>query len=266
ERLQSYILTQPVIGVDETRWKLLAAKNKNQGGRGKVWQIWAICCPDAAHYSFEDSRSVEAAKTVLGDYSGTILTDGYVSYESLKKSSGRFEQAYCWAHVRRKFFEIKDQQPEKCERILDLIGELYAVEKDAREGPPDEVLALRKERSKPIITAIQHWMLETEAFPESPLGKAIKYMAKRWDGLRLFLDDANVSLDNNATERALRGLVVGRKNHYGSRSVRGTQVAAILYSLIESAKLAGVGVHTYLKTAITAALRGHVIPLPHETV
>ena len=89
-------------------------------------------------------------------------------------------------------------------------------------------------------------------------------MGSLWDGLRVFLDDPLVGLDNNGTERALRGIVVGRKNHYGSRSMRGTEVAAILYTLIESAKLAGVGPQTYLKTAITAALRGQQIPLPHE--
>jgi len=100
--------------------------------------------------------------------------------------------------------------------------------------------------------------------PESSLGQAIAYMGSLWDGLRVFLDNPNVSLDNNGTERALRGVVLGRKNHYGSRSVRGTEVAAILYSLIESAKLAGVGPLTYLQAATNAALRGVEIPLPHE--
>ena len=85
-----------------------------------------------------------------------------------------------------------------------------------------------------------------------------------WDGLLVFLDDPNVELDNNRTERALRGVVIGRKNHYGSRSQRGTEVAALFYSLIESAKLAGIGPHTYLRAAVNAALRGAEIPLPHE--
>ena len=125
------------------------------------------------------------------------------------------------------------------------------------------MLALRKERSKTIVLAIQKWALEAEALPESNVGRAIKYMGLLWDGLRVFLDDPHVGLDNNATERALRGVVLGRKNH-GSRSVRGTEVAAVLYTLIESAKLAGVGPHAYIKTAITAALRGQQIPLPHE--
>src|SRR4029078_11002276 len=98
-----------------------------------------------------------------------------------------------------------------------------------------------------IIRRIHDWALSTSALPQSPLGKAIAYMGSMWDGLQVFLDHPNVELDNNRTERALRGVVIGRKNHYGSRSQRGTEVAALFYSLIESAKLAGGGPHTYLQ-------------------
>ncbi|HXS16344.1 MAG TPA: transposase, partial [Polyangiaceae bacterium] len=150
------------------------------------------------------------------------------------------------------------------EAVLELIGKLYEVERQARGKPPDEVLALRREQSKPILLAIQNWALGAEALPESNLGKAITYMAKLWNGLHVFVEHPEVDIDNNATERALRGIVLGRKNHYGSRSVRGTEVAALFYTLIESAKLAGVGPHTYLQAAINAALRGLEIPLPHE--
>lgn len=264
ERLRQHVLLQPVIGVDETHWKLMGEKGKKNGGKGKRWQAWAICCPDAVHYSFEDSRSANTASAILDGYEGVVLTDGYAAYESVKKRGGKFTLAHCWAHVRRKFVEVEEQYPGRCTEILDLIAQLYEVEREAKEKPPDQVLALRSERSKKIVLAIQKWALEGEALPESNLGRAIKYMGSLWDGLRVFLDDPLVGLDNNGTERALRGIVLGRKNHYGSRSERGTEVAAILYTLIESAKLAGVGPHAYLKTAINAALQGVEIPLPHE--
>src|SRR5690606_20089811 len=135
ERLKEYVLAQPVIGVDETHWKLLGEPRKKQGGKGKRWQAWAICCPDAVHYSFEDSRSAETAKQVLGDYAGIALTDGYAAYDSLKKQGGKFTQANCWAHVRRKFLEVEKQHPGKCETVLDLIGQLYEVERQARGKP-----------------------------------------------------------------------------------------------------------------------------------
>jgi transposase len=99
--------------------------------------------------------------------------------------------------------------------------------------------------------------------PLSPLGKAIAYMGGLWAGLQRFVEDPRLALDNNATERALRGVVLGRKNHYGSRSERGTEVAALFYSLIESAKLAGVEPDAYLR-ATRAAIRGQGVPLPHE--
>jgi transposase len=263
ERLHKYVLAQPVIGADETHWKLMGAKGKPESAN-KRWQTWAIVAPDAVCYRIKDSRSAEAAKDVLGDYAGTVMCDGYSAYESLKKRGGTFRIAHCWAHVRRKLVELEEQYPEQSKQILDLIGELYVVDRDGKTGPPDALLALRKERSKPIVRKIHDWALSTSALPQSPLGKAIAYMGSMWDGLQVFLDDPNVELDNNRTERALRGVVIGRKNHYGSRSQRGTEVAALFYSLIESAKLAGIGPHTYLRAAVNAALRGGEIPLPHE--
>ena len=100
--------------------------------------------------------------------------------------------------------------------------------------------------------------------PGSSLDKAIQYMAGLWSGLTRFLEDPRIPLDNNHTERAERGVVVGRKNHYGSRSKRGTEVAALFYSYVESAKLCGLDPKAYLRTAVMAALRGERIALPHE--
>jgi transposase len=114
--------------------------------------------------------------------------------------------------------------------------------------------ALRAEQSAPIIAEIRSWAHRQRALPESSLGKAISYMLGLWAGLTRFLDDPRIPLDNNATERGLRGMVVGRKNHYGSRSKRGTEVAALFYSPIESAKLCGVEPKAYLLHAVCAAL------------
>ncbi|HMJ51370.1 MAG TPA: IS66 family transposase [Polyangiaceae bacterium] len=265
-RLHAHVLSQPVIGADETTWRLMGAEGKRQGGVGKKWQVWAIAAADAVSYRILDSRSAAAAGEVLAGYKGTVLCDGYSAYESLRKQMGGFRLAHCWAHVRRKFVEIEDQHPDQCGEVLNLIGQLYEVERHAQTGPPGERRALRNEKSKPILKQIQAWALATPALPQSGLGKAIAYMGGIWNGLQVFLDDPNVAIDNNGTERALRGVVLGRKNHYGSRSQRGTEVAALFYSLIETAKLVGIGPQTYLQTATNAALRGAVVPLPHELV
>lgn len=264
ERLVAYVLSLPVLGVDETRWRMMGGKGDE--GEAKRWQVWGMAAPNAAVYRIEDSRSAAAARNVLGSYQGIVMADGYGVYDSLAKTTGSFTLANCWAHVRRKFVEIEECFPEQAGEALNLIGELYEVERSCPAGAVgDELRAqLRRERSREIVSRIHAWALAQRALPQSGLGKAIAYMGGLWKGLVRFLDDPRIPLDNNATERALRGVVVGRKNHYGSRSRRGTEVAAVMYSLLESAKLAGIEPKAYLRHAVSAALRGETPPLPHE--
>jgi len=257
EALRAHVLSQPCIGADETFWRLMEGNGDN-----KRWQTWAVVAPDAVSYRILDSRSAAAAAEVLGDYAGTLLCDGYSAYESLRKRGGKFEIAHCWAHVRRKFVEAEEVAPAAAREALDLIGELYAAEADC--STKDERARIRTERSRDIVRRIQDWALKQEGLPRSPLRKAIAYMGDLWPGLLRFLDDPQLALDNNATERALRGVVLGRKNHFGSRSERGTEVAALFYSVIESAKLAGVEPDAYLRGAVRQAIRGERIALPHE--
>lgn len=168
--------------------------------------------------------------------------------------------------MRREFIEAEQNFPEQCKTALGLIRGLYAVEALCPKGPEGDELRkqLRQERSKPLIEKLQSFALNTPVVPQSGLDKAIKYMAGQWSGLVRFLNDPRIPLDNNHTERAERGVVLGRKNHYGSRSRRGTEVAALFYSFIESAKLNGLEPKAYLRMATMAALRGERITLPHE--
>lgn len=262
EALHRYVLSHEVVGADETRWQLLGTK----GEEAKRWQAWGLAAPDAVCYRICDSRSMEAAKEVLADFRGIVMADGYGAYDGLASRGAGFTVAHCWAHVRRKFVEAEAFFPEPCGQAIDLIGELYQVEKLCPTGPPGHELRgkLRSERSREIVRRLQKWSLEVRALPESALGKALSYMNGLWKGLTRFVDDPRIPLDNNATERALRGLVVGRKNHYGSRSRRGTEVAALFYSLLESAKLVGLEPKQYLREATLAALSQQPVPLPHE--
>jgi transposase len=263
--LSSYVLQQPVIGADETTWRMMGAAGKKNGGDAKKWQVWVAAAPDAVTYQIQDSRSAAAASNLLGQYAGTVVCDDYSAYKALRNRDGRFQLAHCWAHVRRKFVDAEGEAPSECKQALDLIGELYGIERRARAGPPEQRAKLRNEESRAIVKRIEQWALSIRALPGSGLRGAIEYMGGMWNtGLLRFLDDPNVPIDNNSAERCLRGVVVGRKNHYGSRSLRGTQVAALFYSLIESAKLAGVGPHTYLRAATNAALRGDDVLLPHQ--
>jgi transposase len=267
--LGQYVLQAPVVGADETRWRLM------EQPVAKRWWVWTLCRDDAVVYRILETRSQQAAREILAGYRGIVLADGYGAYDALARAGPGFTLAHCWAHVRRKFIEAKPHYPEPCRAVLDLIGQLYAVEHEvpclpaaAAVETAHDLLALRgrlrQERSRAIVHEIQTWALAQRVLPESSLGKAITYLLGLWAGLTRFLDDARIPLDNNRTERGLHGVVLGRKNHYGSRSRRGTEVAALFYSLIESAKLCGVDPKRYLLTATRTALADRTAAtLPH---
>lgn len=262
DKLQAHVLSQPCVGADETHWKVLGMQGAH--GKTKRWQVWAVSAPDAVFYRIKAGRGLEHAADVLGEYQGQVVCDGYSVYESLRKQQRGILLAHCWAHVRRKFLEVEELQPGSCTEMLDLIGVLFDVERRAREAActSEELLAMRQAASRPVVDRIHQWALTQRALPQSPLGKAIAYMGGLWKGLCSFLERADIPVDNNATERALRGIVIGRKNHYGSRSQRGTEVAALFYTVIETCKLRDADPYDYLRAAAHAALRGEALPLP----
>lgn len=144
-----------------------------------------------------------------------------------------------------------------------LIKKLYEI--DAQAENRDVRARLRRGESSEVLEQLEHWLLAQTTLKTTSLGQAIRYTLGYWPRLRVFVDNPDVPLDNNRTERGIRGPVVGRKNHYGSRSKRGTEVAALFYSLIETAKLVGVEPRRYLQEAAAAAKLGRVL-LPHELV
>src|SRR6266508_3037574 len=267
ERQVRTMAREGLVVDSETLWRLLDGKGKDVG-EAKQWQVWAVAAPDPVAYCIEDSRSAEAAKKALRGFKGAVMADGYGVYESLAKMPGSFVLAHCWAHARRKYRDVEHAFPAQVNEVVDLIGEIYAVDRLCPTGPLGDDLRrrLRDERSREVVERIRAWAISAKmrTLPESGLAKAIDYMLGMWRGLVRFLDDPRIPLDNNGTERGLRGVVVGRKNHYGSKSRRGTEVAALFYSLIESAKLAGVEPKAYLRLAAQAALRREKPPLPHE--
>ena len=171
-------------------------------------------------------------------------------------------------HVRRKFIEADSSAPEACAEILDLIGDLYEIESRARDPDADEDLLertarLRREESTPKLDQIRAWAAAQSALPRSLLGKAIKNLVGQWPRLVRYVENPRIWIDNNPTERAIRGPVVGSKNHYGSKSRRGTEVAAIIYSLVETAKACGVDPREYLRRLVANDIRNpHIVTWP----
>lgn len=252
EAIGRRILQAPLVHADETTWRFMGRSPK------KRWYVWGVSTEELSFYRILDSRSEQAAAKLLADYGGIVMADGYSAYGALSRAGpGGFRVVNCWQHVRQRFVEIEQNFPRECDEILELISKLFDVDKLAASanGNAEQMRAqLRQQHSRPLIDTIKDWAIEQRTLPEGGLGKAIKYLFRYWTGLTAFLDDPRIPLTNNHAERELRGVVVGRKNHYGSRSRRGSEVAALFYTLFESAKLAGVEPKSYVRSAAIAAI------------
>jgi transposase len=218
EANHAHVLSSDVIAVDETWWRLM------KKGASKRWWVWSVAREDAVSYRLLPSRSTEAARTVLDDYTGVAICDGYKAYDTLarERAGSDLILAHCWAHVRRKFVEAEPHYPEAGE-MIDLIGQLYAIEAEAKRASPEERLAtlaaLRAKQSKSVLDEIRTWLMTQRALPRSALGKAIAYTGGLWPGLVRFLDDPKIPLDTNGVERAssVRG---GQRNQAGNLARR----------------------------------------------
>lgn len=249
EALRQQALQAPVIGLDQTGWLRLDDRSKAK------WQMWCITTPDLVYHQIYDDKSAKTFRELLGDFRGKIVCDQAATHAAGARD-GPIVLAGCWAHIYRKFAEAAPDHPEANE-MLKLIGELYAVER--RATTEAELGELRRAESAAILGCIKAWLESVPVVGSTKLGAAVKHTAKVWPTLRVFVEDPKVWIDNNATERGLRGPVIGRRNHFGSKSRRGTEVAAIMYSLVETAKVCGVDPAKYLAAAAKAARRGVVL-------
>lgn len=262
------VQAESVLRADETPWAVLS----NGHTENERFYAWVAVGSTLVAYRLLDTRSKDGAAAILGDFAGTLMVDGLTSYPAAAKGEAgvapKFKVANCMAHARRKFVECGDHYPDQTSFALDLFGKLYLVEREGKE-PGADLAALRRERSRPLVDELFAWAkAEQQApdlLPSSGLAKALAYLVNHETGLRVFLDDPAVPIDNNESERALRGPVIGRKNYYGSRSRRGTETGAILYTLVESAKRVGVPPWAYLEAAAETALgKAGAILLPDE--
>jgi len=204
--------------------------------------------PPAAVFFYSPDRKGEHPRDHLEAFRGVIHADGYAGFNELF-AGNRIAEAACWAHVRRKFFDVHPATGSPIAReALDRIGQLYRVERAINGAAPDDRRRERQHRSKPIAEALRVWADETarKLSRKSELAAAFRYMRARWAALVRCFDDGCLALDNNPAERALRGVAIGRKNYLFAGSDAGGRRAAALYSLIESAKLNGLNPHHYI--------------------
>lgn len=250
EALFRHVLAQPVIGLDQTGWPRL------ESGASKPWQMWCATAPGVVVHRIRDDKSAATFKQLVGDFGGVIVCDAAKTHEAGARD-GPCVLAGCWAHAFRKFEEALPDHPE-AELALAPIGKLYEI--DERAGTDlDRRAELRRDESAVVIASLKDWLWSQAVLKTLSIGKAAAYVIANWDRLTRFLDDPRIPLDNNGTERGIRGPVVGRRNHFGSKSRRGTQVAATLYTILETAKLHDIDPGAYVMAAILAADAGQVL-------
>ncbi|MBB3359580.1 MULTISPECIES: IS66 family transposase [unclassified Novosphingobium] len=236
-------------------------------GRTKTGQLWTYARddrpwgggdPPMVAYVYAADRKSERAEAHLGDFAGILQVDGYGGYAALAKRRQQVSLAFCWAHVRRKFFELADTSPVATE-VLRRITLLYLVEKEVRGQSAHQRRDVRNERSRVIIDDL-HRHLEARACQVSAkakLGEAIRYALTRWEGLSRFLDDGRIDLDSNSVERSIRPLALNRKNALFAGSDEGGDNWAVIATLIENCKLSGINPHTWLTKTLTKLANGH---------
>jgi transposase len=248
--LKREILDSPVIHTDDTP---VVIARSSEGGSRKA-RVWVYLNREGRHwYDFTETRERDGPARVLGDYRGFIQADAYQGYDRLYLPGGATEVA-CWAHVRRKFVDAEETDPELSREAVDRIRRLFQIESEAdRQGlSPDARLALRRRKAAPLAEAFREWMdeAETQVLPKGPLGKAIGYARNQWRALKRYLEDGRLSISNNAAERGLRPIAVGRKNWLFFQRAGGGKTASILMSLLMTAKAAGVDPRTYFRDVL----------------
>jgi transposase len=253
DALVADVVASDTLHVDDTPVPVLAPGT----GKTKTGRLWVYVRderpfaggrPPAALFRYSQDRKGEHPRAHLKEFAGVIHADGYAGFNELF-AGNRITEAACWAHVRRKFFDVHAATASPiAKEALDRIGQLYGVEETIKGLPPEHRRRERQQRSKPVAEALGAWADETarKLSRKSELAAAFRYMRGRRTALGRCFDDGRLALDNNPAERALRCVAIGRKNYLFAGSDAGGRRAAALYSLIESAKLNRLDPQRYL--------------------
>ena len=270
KRLHELLLTQPILHADETPVNIL--KFNNNKGKLKQGYVWAYLTPQhcqsyggfkAVVYDFAESRRNEHPKAFLDKWQGQLICDDYNGYKCLFNQKQAVIEVGCMAHARRKFHELHIKgQSLVAHEALALFQKLYAVEcqidalfeKNETPSPrvATTVVAIRQQHAKPIAKALYRWLQEKRlgTTKNASITKAIEYCLKRWQALTRYLEDGSLPIDNNWAENQMRPWALGRKNWLFAGSLKSGQRAAVIMSLIQSARLNGLDVYAYLSDVL----------------
>jgi transposase len=255
ETIRAHVFAAERIHADDTTVPVLA---KGKTHTGRLWtyvrddQPFGGSDPRAAAFFYSRDRGGEHPEQHLASYAGLMQADAYAGFNRLYEANrrpGLIVEAACWAHARRKFFDLArlNKAPIAIEAV-ERIDALFAIEREINGMTPQERVRMRDERSRPLVGALETWLRERRAklSGKSETGKAIDYSLKRWPAFIRFLDDGRLCMSNNAAERAVRCVAVGRKNWTFAGSDEGGRRAAAIYTLIETAKLNDIDPQAWL--------------------
>jgi transposase len=276
ERIEADVMASDILHADDTPIRVLdrSAKSKGLGKgvkQGRIWAYvrdqrpWAGQAPPGAVYYFSPDRKGEHPRKHLANSAGILQADAYSGFKSLYETgaddSAQFREAACWAHLRRDFHDIwTGTKSEIAKEALDRIGKLYDIEREIKGLPAETRRAVRQERSKPKVAAFHAWAeVQLTRIPgKIDLAKAFRYGLSRWPSFCLFLDDGRVAIDNNAAERGMRPIGVGRRNWLFAGSDTGGETLARAMTIIETAKMNGLDPQAYL-TDVLSRIHDHKI-------
>lgn len=258
EPIRLEALASGIVGMDESPVNVL---DKALDGKSHRGYFWTMGSKDAVVYRFDPTRSGENIAALLGEeYTGYVVADGFSAYDPKSKPRS-YTLIHCWAHVRRKFFELMNDQPVAREAV-NRIAAIYHIESEARKKPDplDALSEARRTLIGPLVDSFWTWLTERAEFvlPKSNLGVAINYALERRASLEKFLDDPRIPMDNNQSERDLRHVVIGRKNWNFAGSYEGAERLATFFTLMQSCKRVKLNPWVYL-THVFSVIEDHSI-------
>jgi len=257
ELMQARVRQSRVIHTDDTTVPIQSPGAK-QCRQGRIWCYLGDESNPYTVYDYTPNRKRDGPATWLAGYDGYLQADAYGGYDGIYHAQGVTEVA-CWAHARRKFYDAQDSDAKRAAEMLALVGELYAIEREAKNAEEGQRLALRQERSVPVLARIREW-LETEGevvLPRSPMAAAITYAQNQWAALGMYVTQGFLAIDNNAAERALKRVAIGRKNWLFAGHDTAAANHARLWSLIASAERHHIDPQRYLTSVLAKIGQTH---------
>jgi transposase len=252
DRLRVEVMGSKVVGTDDTPVAVLD-RTLTKTRTGRIWTYVGDGEHPATVYDYTGTRKREGPEAFLEDYRGYLQADAYAGYDRLYTEPDRgIVEVACWAHARRKMYESRTSDLARAAVALAYVGLLYKVERKAREWSAEERYALRQRIAAPVLEEFRVWMERERAnlLPKSPLGGAIGYTLSNWAALRRYCEDGDLPIDNNASERSLRGIAVGRRNWMFFGSDQGGKTAAVLTTFMASCQRVKIDPFAYLKDVL----------------